>query len=307
MSSGVPGVKELGSARCVQKTFQAPWKLRLYSPMTPHEVLGLLSTASEEDILRAYRRLAKLHHPSRQHGNHDAFCAVQHAATTLLGGLRNDAEQARDCSTPIICRLPEQCCVCFDTTCSITTTCGHPVCDKCVKTMFLTACLKSGTRRALCPICRQDTLRLKLPGGIGPPMGSDSFFNVQCGFDIVSTYDPSHRIYFVAPVSMMFGVQDLPDLKRFGWSALFDLGAYEIQVVGQHMDKIVLVYINFCSGHSGFFVEISSCMSHLRDLVLWLADNLPSVRLAARKTNNLSTLIECQCHSCPCHRCQPSQ
>ena len=57
--------------------------------MSPHEVLGVPADADAESIKKAYRRLARKHHPDRNPGDFEAarrFQAVQDAYDALTGG-----------------------------------------------------------------------------------------------------------------------------------------------------------------------------------------------------------------------------
>eukprot|EP00928_Gymnodinium_smaydae_P088799 TRINITY_DN72848_c0_g1_i1.p1 TRINITY_DN72848_c0_g1~~TRINITY_DN72848_c0_g1_i1.p1 ORF type:complete len:240 (-),score=35.03 TRINITY_DN72848_c0_g1_i1:237-956(-) len=69
----------------------------------PYQVLGVSRQCSREDVTRAFRRLAKLHHPDKG-GTKESFQAIQ-AAYEQLSSLNNvctnfeDASSARDEST----------------------------------------------------------------------------------------------------------------------------------------------------------------------------------------------------------------
>ncbi len=52
----------------------------------PHRVLGVPRDATEDEIKRAYRALAKRHHPDAGRGPVDRFLEIQAAYETLLGG-----------------------------------------------------------------------------------------------------------------------------------------------------------------------------------------------------------------------------
>jgi molecular chaperone DnaJ len=63
------------------------------TPRDPYEVLGVERSASEEDVKRAYRKLALKHHPDRNPGDREAERAFKEAAEaySVLG----DAEKRR--------------------------------------------------------------------------------------------------------------------------------------------------------------------------------------------------------------------
>ncbi len=65
----------------------------------PHHVLGVRRDASEEEIKRAYRALAKRHHPDGGHGSVTRFLEVQAAYESLAGGDRPGAA-ARPAARP---------------------------------------------------------------------------------------------------------------------------------------------------------------------------------------------------------------
>ena len=65
----------------------------------PHHVLGVRRDASEEEIKRAYRALAKRHHPDGGHGSVARFLEVQAAYESLAGGDRPGAA-ARPAARP---------------------------------------------------------------------------------------------------------------------------------------------------------------------------------------------------------------
>ncbi len=52
----------------------------------PHRVLGVAREATEAEIKRAYRALAKRHHPDAAQGSVDRFLEIQAAYETLVGG-----------------------------------------------------------------------------------------------------------------------------------------------------------------------------------------------------------------------------
>ncbi len=52
----------------------------------PYQILGVEVTATEEEIKKAYRKLAKQHHPDRNSGDAAAFKEVQEAYDMLIGG-----------------------------------------------------------------------------------------------------------------------------------------------------------------------------------------------------------------------------
>ncbi len=63
----------------------------------PYRILGVARDATEEEIKRAYRTLAKRHHPDADHGSISRFLEIQAAYETLLGSPRPSlgAEWAR--------------------------------------------------------------------------------------------------------------------------------------------------------------------------------------------------------------------
>ncbi len=63
----------------------------------PHSILGVALDATEEEIKRAYRTLAKRHHPDADHGSVSRFLEIQGAYEALLGSQRPSpgAEWAR--------------------------------------------------------------------------------------------------------------------------------------------------------------------------------------------------------------------
>lgn len=63
--------------------------------MDPHATLGVTRDASEAEIKRAYRALAKRHHPDGGHGSLVRFLEVQAAYEALVGPERGPAGAAR--------------------------------------------------------------------------------------------------------------------------------------------------------------------------------------------------------------------
>ncbi|MBB4933781.1 DnaJ-class molecular chaperone [Lipingzhangella halophila] len=71
------------------------------APENPYEVLGIGTDATHEQIARAFRDLARRHHPDAG-GDHDAFARLQAAYETLIerhghgAARRGDREASRD-------------------------------------------------------------------------------------------------------------------------------------------------------------------------------------------------------------------
>src|SRR6478735_6481906 len=59
-----------------------------------YEVLGVSRTANEDEIKKAYRRLAMKHHPDRNPGDHAAEAAFKEAKEVLCDGNKRRAYDA---------------------------------------------------------------------------------------------------------------------------------------------------------------------------------------------------------------------
>ncbi|GAA3737876.1 DnaJ C-terminal domain-containing protein [Salinactinospora qingdaonensis] len=83
------------------------------SPEDPYAVLGVRSDATQEQILRSFRALARRYHPDTSGGDHDAFARVRAAYETLADPARRAAYDAayrprssRTPRSPGITRIP---------------------------------------------------------------------------------------------------------------------------------------------------------------------------------------------------------
>lgn len=65
-----------------------------------YSVLGVPATATQDQIKKAFRRLAKRLHPDRNPNGHDAFLELRHAYTTLACPVQRAAYDRQPPTTP---------------------------------------------------------------------------------------------------------------------------------------------------------------------------------------------------------------
>lgn len=71
-----------------------------------YSVLGVPATATQDQIKKAFRRLAKRLHPDRNPGGHDAFLELRHAYTTLACPVQRAAYDRQPPTTPPVVQQP---------------------------------------------------------------------------------------------------------------------------------------------------------------------------------------------------------
>ena len=73
----------------------------------PYEVLGVSRDASSEDIKKAYRRLAREHHPDANHGREAATAEAEFKAVAAAYEVLSVTGQAPKQTFEVACSLPD--------------------------------------------------------------------------------------------------------------------------------------------------------------------------------------------------------